>query len=237
MRPGIVIAYRDMGVVERRRSFARALVHYGQLGWPMVVEPCPAGQAFGRAEAINRGVERLGPTVTAVLQVDPDSFVSLGAAQEAVAQAGEDDGLVVGFDSHWYLTRAATGGALIDLDEGTFRPENWAAPEFADEHGMTGTGNAVAFSRWTWQQAGGYDERFGTWGGDDGAFAFTCAGLFAPTRRVVGPMVHLWHPRLPESEPGHPEYVRSWDLVVRYRDATPDQLRLLVAEHVGARRR
>lgn len=229
MRPGIVIAYRDLGVVARRRAFAQVVAWYGQLGWPIIIEPGPEGEPFSRAQAINWAVRRSETDV--LLQVDPDSLVSLDAARLAVGMA-QVSGLVVAFDSHWYLTDWATRGALLDLAERTFQPESWADPEYVDEHGTTGVGNVVAFSRLTWQAAGGFDERFGTWGGDDGAFerstAIVCG---APTRRVPGPMVHLWHPRLPESRPGHPEYERQFELAARYRDArTVGDIRRIVMD-------
>lgn len=237
MYAGIVIAYRDMGVRERARSLARVVAHYARLNLPITTSSdWPADRPFSRARAINQGVRsQFAHHLTeddVILQVDPDSLISHHAARQAITLAGMRDGLVVAFDRHWYLNKEMTPGALLDLDEGTFHPDNWARPEYCDDHGDTGVGNAVAFSRRTWLAVGGFDERFGVWGGDDGAFHYSSRALFGETRRVTGSnMIHLWHPRLPQSEPGHPEYRAQWRLVERYRDADPDGIRTLIREH------
>jgi hypothetical protein len=70
------------------------------------------------------------------------------------------------------------------------------------------------------------------WGGDDAAFAFACEAFTGnPLRKVAGPALHSWHPRLPESIPGNPGYDEQFRLVVEYRDAAgrgPDAVRALV---------
>lgn len=54
----------------------------------------------------------------------------------------------------------------------------------------------------------------------DAAFRYACEAMVGPTRRVAGDMVHLWHPRLPQSVPGGPGYAEQFALLAQYRDAT-----------------
>lgn len=218
----VVIAYRDMSDAHRRASFEFVHAWYARLGWEIVVS-FGDGQ-FSRAQAINAGVRRASGDI--IVQSDPDSIVALEQVAHAVELAGEADGLVIGHNRYLYLTQECTARVL----DGRF-PWLSATPSDCDESGEGGLGNVVAFSRSTWEQAGGFDERFGVWGGDDGAFAYACEAFCGPTRRVWGDMVHLWHPRLPQSVPGHPGYQEQWAIVAEYlaaREIGPEAVRDLV---------
>ena len=66
---------------------------------------------------------------------------------------------------------------------------------------------------------------------EDAAFRYACDALVAPTRRLPGDAVHLFHPRLPISIPGGPGYVEQFAIVAEYRDAAeegPEAVRALV---------
>lgn len=225
MTVSVVIAYRDMGDEARRRAMHYVLAWYARLDWEIVVEAGASDATFTRASAINTAVRRARGDV--ILQVDPDSLVHLDAAQTAAAFAHED-GLVVAHDVYLYLTEQATELVLT----GQRDPMQSILLDCHD-HGARGSGNVVAFNRSTWERAGGFDERFGLWGGDDAAFRYAAEAITgAPTRRVPGPMVHLWHPRLPQSIPGDPGYQQQFQILAKYRDAAqvgPDAVRALVA--------
>lgn len=221
--PSIVIAYRDMGDEARRSAFAFVCDWYAPLGWPTVWEQGTSDETFTRASAINAGVRRAAGDIIA--QVDPDSLVPLDTLRKAVTWAAEQPGLVVVHDRYLYLTREATAEVYGGRNPFTFSPAD------CEQSGMGGVGNAVVFSRQTWELAGGFDERFGLWGNDDGAFAVAADAIAGPTRRIVGDMVHLHHPRLPQSDPQHPDYVAGFVLAAAYRDAAaegPDAVRRLV---------
>jgi hypothetical protein len=223
MNTAIVVAYVDRGDPYRRASFGWTHRFWKQLDIPILVS---TPQPFTRPSAINRAIE--GSRADVFLQVDPDSVVSLRNAREALRQAEGADGLVIAFNEYLYLTKESTNELLRRTEPGL------PAPTMKCEaRGHGGSGNVIAFSRATWEQVGGFDERFdGVWGGCDGAFAYATGALVAPLRRVPGSMFHLWHPRQPESVPGHPEYLRQFSLLGRYRDAgdDPAAIRALLAE-------
>lgn len=221
----VVIAYRDLGCPYRAASFAYVHDWYERLGWQIVVEA--GDDTFTRASAINTAVRRCAGRV--IVQSDPDSLVPAAALRQAVTLADAEDGLVIPHDRYLYLTRDATAtvlsgrsgyspGAIMDLAN-------------CDTSGADGSGNVVVFSRATWHTAGGFDERFGLWGGDDAAFAYAAQAYYGPVRRLAGDVVHLWHPRLPQSVPGSPGFVEQFAVLAQYRDAAalgPQAVRDLV---------
>lgn len=219
----IVVAWRDMGDQHRARAWEYVRAFYERTGWEIVIESGEDDATFARAAAINAAIGRAAGAV--VVQSDPDSIVRLDALQRAVEMAAEADGLVIPHDRYLYLTEAATRGLL-----GGMPPFGFGAADCETPPG-SGVGNVTVFSRATWETAGGFDERFGLWGGDDAAFAYACDALVGNSRRMFGDMVHLWHPRLPQSVPGHPGYIAQMAILGRYRDAagSPDRIRELVA--------
>ena len=225
----VVIAYRDMGCEHRRASaryvdaWCAQVAHVLDGVWEIIRSKGTTDATFTRASAINNGVRRAAGQV--IVQVDPDSLVaSPNQIEAALTLARQADGLVLPHNRYLYLGPAATvdvlAGRPIDVE-----------PADCEFYGDNNVGNVTVFSRTTWEAAGGFDERFGLWGGDDGAFAYACDALAGPTRRVDGDVIHLWHPRLPQSDPDHPDYPAQFALLAGYRDAAavgPDAVRTLV---------
>jgi hypothetical protein len=208
----VVMAFRDMGCFHRRAAFGFVSAWYQQRGYAVVVEAGADDESFTRASAINAAVRNSDADV--IVQSDPDSLVPEKQLREAITLARFHDGLVIPHTRYLYLSEGVTAAVLTDE-----RLLPTLGPADCDDHGRMGSGNVVVFSRRTWEEAGGFDERFGLWGGDDGAFAVAAAAFCRPSRRRPGDMVHLWHPRLPQSVPGHPGYVEQFALVAQYRDA------------------
>jgi len=227
----IVVAWDDSGDPYRRAS----------VDWTRTFWACSFPDAelvvghtdpFTRASALNVAVEQARHDL--ILQADPDSIVAAGQARAALDAAAREDGLVVAFERYLYLGEDATRD-LLSRDPCDRLPS--FAPGDCHDHGLEGLGNVTAYSRRTWERAGGYDERFGLWGGDDAAFAYACAAFLRPTRRVPGDMLHAYHPRLPQSVPGDPEYVRQFAILAEYRDAAAVGSGAVRALVVGGRSR
>jgi len=228
----IVIAYRDMGDPDRAASYDAIIRHYARM-MPdkIIVSHGVSDDTFTRASAINAGVRLAQHRV--ILQVDPDSYVTHDQARIAVESARKAPGLVVAFTDYCYLSRRATETFRPRIRSGENPPmPPYVPPSLCDEFGRGGVGNVVAFSRETWRLCRGFDERFPLWGGDDAVFAYSAEAMTGtPARRVEGNMYHLWHPRLPASDPLHPGYAAQFEIVAQYRDAAaigPDAVRALV---------
>lgn len=220
----VVIAHRDMGCGHRARSFEHVLGWYTDAGLRVTWESGDNDDTFSRARAINEGIRRVGSGI--IVQSDPDSLVPLHVLRQAIETAAARPGLVIPHDRFLYTDHA--GSLMVMAGDLRLTEVESRDCEFT---GNDGSGNVVVFSRETWETVGGFDERFGLWGGDDAAFRYACEAYHGPARRLAGPMVHLWHPRLPQSEPGHPLYVEQFALLAQYRDAAaagPEAVRALV---------
>ena len=211
----VVMAWNDPSDADRQVAFRYVAGLYSRMALgPITVGSC---EPFARARALNGLIGNL-PADTIIVQSDPDSFLPREATyREAIRLADSSPGLVVPFSRYRYLNQATTGKVLgwewNNSSDGAIRRFD------CDEDGDGGVGNVTVFSKETWVLAGGYDERFPLWGGDDGAFAVACNAMAGPTKRLPGSMIHLWHPRLPESDPSHPDYPTQFEIVAAYRDA------------------
>lgn len=236
MNVSVLIAYRDLGEISRRASFDWVYAYWRAVLPDAEIVVNSTAEPFTKASGLNAAAREASGDV--FLHSDPDSFVWPGRALAALELASESDGLVVPFDSYVYLSPRPTArvlatdvriGALIASGDAYFAEQS-GDDDFAEASGPGGVGNVTAYSRRTWEEIGGYDERFGLWGGDDGAFAYSAGALVAPLRRLFGPVYHLWHPRLPASIPGDREYLRQFSILEEYRDAAenPDAIRSII---------
>ncbi len=60
----------------------------------------------------------------------------------------------------------------------------------------------------------GFDERYIGWGGEDDAFVASCNTLCGPSKRITGPIYHLWHPTPRHN--GNPNYNNNYRYTVEY---------------------
>lgn len=219
----VVIAYQDRGCPHRARAFTFVDGWYRAHGFTVIVNGDGA-PGFTRASAINAAIQSTRARV--IVQSDPDSLVPEQQLWAAIDAARRAEGLVIPHDQYLYLLPEATE----QIYQGV---HHWADADAQDCEVPPGKGqgNVVVFSRTTWHRSGRFDERFPLWGGDDAAFAYATEAFCGPLRRVPGKMIHLWHPRLPQSAPGHPAYAAQFAILAAYRDAAaigPAAVRQLV---------
>lgn len=205
----IVMAWRDMGCPHRRAAYDYTHRWWLQFGWPIIVEG--EVEPFTRARALNAAIARADAKV--IVQADPDSVLSHPDRVRHALELTCYDGLVVAHDRYLYLTESATAAVYAGRALTTLGPGN------CESHGAKGVGNVTMFRAGTWRASGGYDERCGLWGGDDAAFAYAAEAFCGPLRRGHADMIHLWHPRLPQSIPGGEGYAAEFAIVAQYRDA------------------
>jgi hypothetical protein len=223
----IVCAWKDFGDPHRQAAFEftrRYWAHHFPDTELVVGEPEP----FTRASGLNAAVEAAKTDL--IVQADPDSVAPYAQILAALYRARKCDGLVVPYSTYHYLGLIATE-RMHALPVGDL-PESVTEAE-CQFSGGGGCGPVTVFSRSTWEKAQGYDERFGLWGGDDGAFALACdAFCDQVTRTVDGPMFHSYHPRLTQSIPGREGYADQFSILAEYAAASARGGRAAVRQHV-----
>lgn len=178
---------------------------------------------FNRSAAINQAAKAAGEWDVAII-ADSDSFCGPDQLTEAVRLAS-DGAFVLAYDSFMYLSEK---GSRLIMDG--FR--GWW--EQYVEWSLPGTcSSMVVVSRPLWDEVGGFDTGFKSWGNEDGGFANACT-TFAPAgiQRVHGAVWHLFHPPSPENNTNDPKWQANVDRGKRYGDALGDKTKMsaLLAE-------
>jgi hypothetical protein len=162
---------------------------------------------------LNAAIRRAANVAPVIVQADPDSVLADPNKMDEAVELTRHGGLVVAHDRYLYLTEQATTAVYNGRRLDTLGPAD------CEVSGAFGVGNVTAYTVATWRAAGGYDERCGLWSADDSIFAYCCDAFGEPTRRAGGDMVHLFHPRLPQSVPGGEGHAAETAIVATYRDA------------------
>lgn len=212
MKIAVVIPWKDVANCSYRRAAFEYVVGFHEHLWPVTVGL--DGDPFTRARALNLAIAGLDED-TIVVHADAEAFVpSWNRYARAVDLAAEAPGLVIPHDRYLFLNEETSADVLMYR-----RAPSTLGPYDCDVHGPNSVSLVSVYSRKTWELAGGYDERFPLWGGEDAAFAYACEAFTAPTRRLTGDVVHLWHPRPESSVPGGPGYSDQFAILAEYRDA------------------
>lgn len=169
-------------------------------------------EPFNRAASRNCGVKQAAGDVVVVC--DADTIASPDAVTSAI-EASADGRLHFGYDRYGYLSQQDTEtlmrGELVD-------------PALAGLHNS----GVLVMTPDAWWSAGGQDETFIGWGGEDDAFHAACDALLGPSQWHPGWAYSLWHESA--SRIGQSEWIPNRDRAARYINARTDSgavLRLL----------
>lgn len=181
--------------------------------------------AFEQSRAINRAAERAAG----------DTFVIVDADVALEAQwVWEAANLVESGEAKWILPQRYRQLTAVATDQIlNLHPAAPIPPELPTEwlgDGVSWTGGVV-LRREAFDVVGGYEERFGGWGGNDVSLGAALDTLWGPLTRLEGEATHLWHPRTgldAQPQPSH-------DLMYRYINARGDAEAMegLIAEREG----
>lgn len=114
--------------------------------------------------------------------------------------------LVFAHNEQYRLSQKGTEDVLAGADP--LECEMESGPHFNTFSGV------LAVPRALWEEVGGFDERFKTWGWEDLAFWASCWGMARGFDRVEGHLIHLWH----EPSPDRDDHANE-ELGRRYLDA------------------
>lgn len=220
----IVVPYRADESGIRQRNLDAVLRHIAQLSADvLVVEPDESGPSpdspFAKAVACNIGFAATDHPVLAF--IDADMLVSPSALAACIAGCADGSGSE-------QVDVARPYGRLVDLDERQSAlvattgelpdvPDAPASDARGDNEHIPLCGGAFVIRREAYELAGGMDEGFAGWGGEDDALSIALARL--GMRRAIlsrRPALHLWHRRATPS-PGDPRYAANVERLTRWR--------------------
>lgn len=190
----IIIPWRDRGDFHRSanlRVVVDVLRAYG-LGEVIVSsDALDPEQPFNRSRAYNRGWAEAPDSTEVFIWHEADMVIPRNQLVAAIAEAIEEPGLVIPFDTYHYLGASVVDSARLDP-----RPEHLATlkADFMLPDGRS-IGPVGVSSRASVEAIGQWDEQFHGWGYDDSAMAlaFSVANGRKPLRYVEGPGWHLFH--------------------------------------------
>lgn len=206
----------------RTQALGVVVAHYAALGVPVRLgdDPTIGSQWPNRAAARNaaaaKAVADYDPEV--LFFADADTVVDAVQFWAACYLAQLQRRLVLAFDTYLKLRRQVTDTicrtGVIPTGRNARTIANGAQTVFP--HHASG---ALAVPVSLWDQVGGYDERFLSWGGEDRAFWLACNMLGGEAARVVGPAYHLYHPPAADKVRTDPQYLANIDLGMQYKRA------------------
>lgn len=226
MSVSIIVPYRP-GIRERDAAWAwlRARHQHHHPDWEIVEADTPG--PWNKPAAVNQAVEHAAGDVLVVLDADlaPDPATLTTAVADPHPWA-------VPFDTVYRLDATTTLDILTrpaddPLTDTWTRRQLWRSPY----HGVPG-GGVFVVHRDAYLAAGGMDERFVGWGGEDRAFGQALTALAGPPTQHEAPAVHLWHPT--QTKTNHMSDA-SMRLARRYQRADRTTMLALVEEHHACR--
>jgi GT2 family glycosyltransferase len=107
---------------------------------------------------------------------------------------------------------------------------NWPLNTYLDDYYIDNyyerfAGKLMVMRRKTFIAAGGYDERFVGWGGDDDAFVHALETLCGTYIKLENEVIHLWHPRTDWSNAPNPD--ANLNILGRYIEANGNKEAML----------
>lgn len=176
---------------------------------------------FNKAKACNAGWAYAHSKVIAF--VDADTYVNPAVLKAALKRIERTDEVIRPYGALVELTKEERG---VFLSSGELPTTE--SPEVSDIRGhevIPATGGIVILSRNRYLKAGGMDESFQGWGGEDDAFS-TALRRSGSTLLTVRAEVayHLWHPRSEADRYAHANYTQNAQRAAWWAQAADDEI-------------
>jgi hypothetical protein len=241
----LLVPFRSDG--DRRSQTWEWLRMYWQAWLPEaeIVEGHDEHVPFCKTAAVNSAFRRSGGDVVVILDADCyiDSEVILDCARRI--RSARRRGRRMWFIPYRHFYRLTDQASLLVLSSAPEDPYRFASPP---PPGDTEESSGQSVGHWfgaliqvmpreAFEAAGGMDERFAGWGGEDVSFMIAVDTLYAKHRTTRNQVLHLWHEHI-----GTLHVDREWvgqavagsnnPLATRYQGARgrPDRMRALTRE-------
>lgn len=207
---------------------------------------------YCKTRAVNNAARRARGDIFVILDADVDY---LGPNIQSCAdriRAARDRGEPLWFIPYrhvYRLTWPATQMVLQSDPANPLRipsppPDPWVESMEGSSHGHRYGAMIQIMPREAFWAAGGMDERFCGWGGEDVSFARAVDTLYGPHKTIEADVVHLWHPQIGQNYTtkmwhGQSKPNVNGNLASRFHHATGDRARMqaLVDESRASRLR
>ena len=213
----VIVAFPWRPTPDRERAFRFVSGWYrDNLPGAKIVAVDAGGAQFSRAASRNLAV-RCAAAADVVVLNDADTIPTPRAVRAAITAAHHRGGLHFGLDTMRYLTEDET--------------EQLYAGQRPRVTGIAHDSSVMAIRPADYWLAGGQDERFTGWGGEDGAFTSACTTFLGRPRWHHGTALSLWHAG-DCRDIGSERWRPNGDLAGRYLAARGDidAMRALIAE-------
>jgi glycosyltransferase involved in cell wall biosynthesis len=179
----------------------------------------PSSDAFNKAQACNRGF--INTTEDVIAFVDADTVMNSRIFTAALKRVALKDEVIRPFGSLTDLTMKETESYLetqkLPVPTHTQRNDRRSGDV------IPMCGGIVVLRRERYFSAGGFDERFRGWGGEDDSFGYALERTGATIMIVKAEHAyHLWHDRNMVSRATHPHY-RSNVALYRWWQRAPQE--------------
>lgn len=182
---------------------------------------------FNRSAALNAAAE--GEWDVAVI-LDADTILDADLVRRGIDVAAETGRLVLPFSDRCLVSRQGTR-KILEGCRGSWR--RFVAARQTPSDSYVYISGCQVVPRVLWDEIGGFDERFESYGGEDDAFhaaSVALTGHDAREDRFEGSAWHLWHRPSPEAR-NRPARTLVMALAERYTSCSDEQqMRALLAE-------
>jgi hypothetical protein len=207
----------------RALDYVRRFYETNHRRWPIVLGE-PASGEWSKGAAVAAGIAQLPDDVDVLVLADADSYIPTPATLvEAVHLIA--NGTAEWVVPHRLVYRLRESETVRAYETG--KPARLGHTCRTPYAGPAGGGITV-LTRRAFDTVAGIDARYKGWGGEDVSFGWALETLVHPEHRLVGSLVHLWHPHPAPNLRGSAE---SEALVARYLEARgyPRRMAALVA--------
>jgi predicted glycosyltransferase involved in capsule biosynthesis len=172
---------------------------------------------FNKSRLLNKGAKRASKEV--LLICDVDMLIPIENIKKGIKEAYESS-IVFPYNKVDFVSEVETVKIYLSVDD---------VPEYKStmlrEKNKLDTHGTYMITRDNYFKVGGHEERFVSWGGEDGSFISAAVTLIdQPYLRMLGTAIHMYHPK--------PKEIRVFstqarELYTRYLEARYDKERML----------
>ena len=138
-------------------------------------------QIFNKSALLNEGARQCQPN-SLILLLDADTILEDQALRKSISLARSVRSMIKPFNKIVKLTEFETESLLSGNPQRVHSGEKTKAP-----------GGATLIRKSVYDLAGGHDENFLEWGGEDNAFRASVQAQVGRQRTIQGDMIHLFH--------------------------------------------